>query len=431
MAKKKILLKEVYEKLLSDANAEKNDKLLPILAYDNEVVEKIEKLITIDAQDYEVAIDSENSKNYYDTYLRIFYGIIKCENEEDLGKWKDSIIENNPWKKALENSEQFRSIADSDYKIMEVLITKESEGFIKNLLDNNLFKTGIETINENDEFRKMIADELAIPFFEKLFSRFEHAFDGNFEDPRVIILGINPRLQNISHADFGLKNIYKNIFDYKCPSYVREENHEIYKYYFRNGGFFFGALGKNKKDKEKNKIMIKLREDFMNSLEMKFPYALYEFFPYATDSENNWYINIKINNGKKYLALEKLLPSQIWMLCLLTYTLKKAIFSGRTMYLFLTKNNEEFKKGFFDKYLELLNISNKTNIKILTKNNNQNRNFRWNNIKEYKKKKMNFASVEEFFKIIWGIPLFKLKRKRKRAKCRKLIRKRIVKSRKV
>ena len=401
MTENKISLKAVYENVLSEAYTEKNDKLLP----DDEVVEKIEKLIAIDARDYEAAIDSEDSKNYYDTYLRIFYGIIKCENEKDLGKWKDSIIENNPWKKALENSQQFRSIADSDYKIMEVLITKESEGFIKNLLDKNLFKTGIEAINENDEFRKTIADELAIPFFEKLFSRFEHAFDGNFEDPRVIILGINPRLQDISHKDFGLKNIYKNIFDYKCPSYVSNENHEIYKYYFRNGGFFFESLGKNKKDKDKNKKLEKLREQFMNSLKVKFPYALYEFFPYATDSENNWYKNIKINNGKEYLALEKLLPSQIWMLCLLTYTLKKAIFSGRTMYLFLTKNNEKFKEGFFDKYLELLNISNKTNINILTKNNDRNRNFHSYNIKYYfSNEKMKFKSIKDFFQTIWGIP---------------------------
>lgn len=404
MTENKISLKAVYENVLSEAYTEKNDKLLP----DDEVVEKIEKLIAIDARDYEAAIDS---KNYYDTYLRIFYGIVKCENEEDLGKWKDQIIENNPWKEALENSEQFRSIAVSDYKIMETLITKESEGFIKNILNNKLFEKGIETINENDEFRKTIADKLAIPFFEKLFSRFEHAFDGNFEDPRVIILGINPRLKDIHHKEFGLENIYNNIFDYKCPSYVSDENHEIYKYYFRNGGFFFEALERGEKEevKKNNEIKIDLRKEFMESLKKEFPYALYEFFPYATDSEINWYKNIEINNGKEYLALEKLLPSQIWMLCLLTYTLKKAIFSGRTMYLFLTKNNEEFKKGFFDKYLELLNISNKTNITILTKNNNQNRNFRRKNIKEYNKKKMNYDSVEAFFEKIWGITINKEK----------------------
>lgn len=207
MEEKKILLKEVYKNLLSHAYAEKNDNLLPIEEYDDEVAGKIETLITIDAQDYEAAIDSKNSKNYYETYLRIFYGIIKCENEEDLGKWKDPIIENNPWKKALENSEQFRSIADSDYKIMETLITKESEGFIKNILNNKLFEKGIKNISKNDDFRKTIADELAAPFFEKLFSRFEHAFDGNFEKTKVIILGINPRLKKISHKDFGLENI--------------------------------------------------------------------------------------------------------------------------------------------------------------------------------------------------------------------------------
>ena len=394
MAEKKILLKGIYENLLSKADTEKNDKLSSIEEYDDEVVENIEKLITIDAQDYKVAIDSKDSKNYYDTYLRIFYGIIICENEKDLGKWKDPIIENNPWKKALENSEQFRSIADSDYKIMEALIAKESESFIKNLLNNKLFEKGIKKINKNDDFRKTIADELAIPFFEKLFSRFEHAFDGNFENPRVIILGINPKLNKISHEDFGLEKIYKNIFDYNCSSYVSEENHEIYKYYFRNGGFFFEAL----KKEENNEIKIELRKEFMESLKKE--------FPYATDSEKNWYKNIKINNGKEYLALEKLLPSQIWMLCLLTYTLKKAIFSERTMYLFLTKNNEKFINNFFKNYLELLKLRNQTNIIILTKIDNRNRKFHYYNIKNYFKdeEEIIFESVEEFFKVIWNIP---------------------------
>lgn len=360
--------------------------------------DKYKDLLPIDNQDY------KDAKDYYEKYLQLFDGIIDCKDEESLNVMKKEIKENNPWENALNDSNQFRSVADSDYKIMEALITKESEYFIKNILNNNLFKKGIKTINENDSVRKKIADELAIPFFENLFSKFEHAFDGNFEDPRVIILGINPRLKDILHKDFGLEKIYNNIFDYKCPSYVSDENHEIYKYYFKNGGFFFESLGKNKKDKDKNKRLTELREEFMDSLKVKFPYALYEFFPYATDSEDNWYKNIKINNGKEYLAMEKILPSQIWMLCLLTYTLKKAIFSGRTMYLFLTKNNEKFKKGFFDKYLELLNVSNKPNIKILTKNNNQNRNLRWKNIKEYNKEKMKFDSFEDFFKEIWDIP---------------------------
>lgn len=407
MAENKISLKEVYKNLLSEAYTEKNDELLSIEEYDDEVVEKIENLIAIDARDYEAAIDPKDSKNYYDTYLRILYGIIKCEDDKQLEALKGEIKENNPWEKALENSEQFRSIADSDYKIMEALITKESESFIKNILNNKLFEKGIKNTSKNDEFRKTIADELAIPFFEELFSRFEHSFDGNFVEPRVIILGINPRLKNIRHKDFGLEDIYKNIFDYKCPSYVSNENHEIYKYYFRNGGFFFEALEKEEKEevKKNNEIKIELRKEFMESLKKEFPYALYEFFPYATDSENNWYKNIKINNGKEYLALEKLLPSQIWMLCILTYTLKKAIFSGRTMYLFLTKNKEKFKEKFFDNYLKLLNIQNQDNIIILTKKDNRNRNFHSYNIKNYFEdgEEISFGSVEEFFKEIWGI----------------------------
>lgn len=381
MTENKISLKEEYK------------NLIPTKKYVEKTAEDLDKLLSIDKDDYELAKDD------YAKYLKTLYQLIECKNEEQLEGLKEDIKNNNPWKKALENSEQFRSIADSDYKIMKVLITKESESFIKNILNEKLFEKGIKNISKNDDFRKTIADELATPFFEKLFSRFEHVFDGNFEDPRVIILGINPRLKNICHKDFGLENIYKNIFDYKCPSYVSDKNHEIYKYYFSNGGFFFEAL--EKEEVKKNE----LRKEFMESLKKESPYALYEFFPYATDSEKNWYKNIKIKNGKEYLALEKLLPSQIWMLCLLTYTLKKAIFSGRTMYLFLTKNNEEFKKGFFDKYLELLNISNKTNINILTKNNDRNRNFHSYNIKYYfSNEKMKFKSIEDFFEKIWGIP---------------------------
>lgn len=74
------------------------------------------------------------------------------------------------------------------------------------------------------------------------------------------------------------------------------------------------------------------------------------------------------------------------------------------MYLFLTKTNKSFKDKFFEKYRKLLEINEKSNVKILTKNNSQNRKFHCNNIKEYNKEKMNFASVEAFFEEIWDIP---------------------------
>lgn len=161
---------------------------------------------------------------------------------------------------------------------------------------------------------------------------------------------------------------------------------------------------KNKKYTTPNKI----KEDFLHQItsrEKNTPYALWEFFPYATNSEIEWYDGIKLSKDiTKYLELKKILPSQIWLLCLLTYTLKKAIFSRREMYLFLTKTNESFKNIFFENYRKLLKINNNSKVKILTKNNNQNRKFHCNNIKEYKKEKMNFASVEDFFEKIWGIP---------------------------
>ena len=101
------------------------------------------------------------------------------------------------------------------------------------------------------------------------------------------------------------------------------------------------------------------------------------------------------------------------------------------MYIFLTKTNKTFIDQFFKPYLDFVNIQNYTNIIILTKNNNQNRNFHWNNIKNYNKGKKTFKSVEDFFETIWGIPLFKMKRKRKKSESKKVIRRRIVKSRKV
>ena len=101
--------------------------------------EKYKDLLPIDNQDYIEA------KKYYEKYLEIFDEIIKCENEEDLEKWKDPIIENNPWKEALEYSKQYRSIADSDRSILEPLIEEE----INNLKKGGLTLEKIKTLQDN------------------------------------------------------------------------------------------------------------------------------------------------------------------------------------------------------------------------------------------------------------------------------------------
>ena len=108
--------------------------------------DKYKDLLPIDNQDY---IDA---KKYYEKYLEIFDGIIKCKNEIDLGKWKNTIIENKPWKKALENSNQFRSIADSDRSILEPLLEKEIKNFKNEIINKDLIK--IFNVNNIVDIRK-------------------------------------------------------------------------------------------------------------------------------------------------------------------------------------------------------------------------------------------------------------------------------------
>lgn len=386
--------------------------------------DKYKDLLPIDNQDY------KDAKDYYEKYLQIFDGIIDCNDEESLNDLKEKIENNNPWENALNDSNQFRSIADSDLSILEPLIQEEINNFKDNIFSEKMresFSDEVSTIYSQyggeEEFNTAIKENLAKPFFKQIFSDFEHAFDGNFENPRVIILGINPRLKNLKHESYELTKVYEKPFDSKRPTlYSEKDVRSKDEYYFIPNGFFFM---KNKKYTTPNKI----KEDFLHQItsrEKNTPYALWEFFPYATNSEIEWYDGIKLSKDiTKYLELKKILPSQIWLLCLLTYTLKKAIFSRREMYLFLTKTNESFKNIFFENYRKLLKINNNSKVKILTKNNNQNRKFHCNNIKEYKKEKMNFASVEDFFEKIWGIP------EKKKSPNKKVNSQRIVKSRKV
>lgn len=369
--------------------------------------EKYKDLLPIANQDYKNATDTTEGKNYYEIYLRIFDGIIKCENEKDLGKWKVPIIENNPWKKALENSEQFRSIADSDRSILEPLIEEEINNFKDNIFSKKMRKSFSDEVSKiysqyggEKKFNTEIKESIAKPFFEQIFSDFEHAFDGNFENPRVIILGINPKLANIKHKRFNLQRVYRDPFN-STRNTLFSNKLKNDEYYFIPNGFFFIETDKYKtSDKIKKKFLHQITSE-----EEDTPYALWEFFPYATNSEIEWYDGIKLSKDiTKYIELKKILPSQIWLLCILTYTLKKAIISRRKMYLFLTKTNESFKNKFFENYRKLLKINKKSKVEIFTKNNSQNRKFHCNNIKEYNKKKKNYDSVEDFFEEIWGIP---------------------------
>lgn len=280
--------------------------------------EKYKDLLPIDNQDYKKAIDTTDAKNYYETYLRIFDGIIKCENEEQLKDLKKDIKKNNPWKKALtkelRKSNKYRSIADSDRSILEPLIEEEINSFEDNnisektreFLNKELRKT-YRPFDEKSKFNDVVENTIATIFFNQLFSDFEHVFDGNFENPRVVILGINPKLSDIEHKRFNLQRVYKNPFNSRRNTLFsnndeNDENDKNDKYYFVDNGFFF-----SKNDNKVSNNIIKgifLRK--VNNSKIDTPYCLWEFFPYATTSENEWYDGIKISiKVKKYLELKK------------------------------------------------------------------------------------------------------------------------------
>lgn len=409
MTENKISLKAVYENVLSEAYTEKNDKLLP----DDEVVEKIEKLIAIDARDYEAAIDSKDSKNYYDTYLRIFYGIIKCEDEESLNDLKKAIKENNPWKNALNDSNQFRSIADSDRSILEPLIEKEIKNFKNEILSKNLKKfynvnNIVELLSNNSDEKKKIESiidkNMATKFYEAIFRDFEHAFDGNFEDPRVLILGINPKL-DIKHERYNLIETYREPFSNRRKTLINKK--ESKDYYFKPKGFFFSGMDDSPEANDLKEMFKELviKEDKVT------PYALLELYPYATKGTNEWYGGISISEKKilDYMKQNNFLPSQIWLLCLATFTIKKALLNPkRELYIFCTKREKTFLDSFLKNYLEgILEITSTSNVKILLKKDDQNRNFNVNNINPYfENSGIVFAEndFKEFFKVIWDIP---------------------------
>ena len=133
MAKEKKSIKKIYQEILSDE-------------YDNEVAEKIEKLISIDNGDY------ETSKEYYKNYLRILDGVVKSKDKSSLKKWKKKIIKESPWKRAVKKSKEslYRGIADSDREILLPLLKEEIQ--IRKNLKRNIFNTIKDRRNSCREF---------------------------------------------------------------------------------------------------------------------------------------------------------------------------------------------------------------------------------------------------------------------------------------
>ena len=378
MAKEKKSIKKIYEEILSDE-------------YDNEVADKIEKLKTIDEQDYEAA------EEYYKNYLRILDGVVKSKDKSSLKKWKKKIIKESPWKRAVKKSKEslYRGIADSDREILLPLLKEEIQILNKENL-NDLEKISRETSSTKFKIGATPAEN----FFAFIFRDFEQAFDGNFENPRVIFLGINPKIEKLDHEDYKLEDRFSEPFNKKRP--VLLNTNENKDYYFGKGSFFFSTF--NSKDE-------KIKTEFINRVidETEItPFAFWEFYPYATMNQKSWYKEIEIRNGKikKYFEWRIVLPSQIWLLCLLSYAIKKAQFENKELILYCTKKNAPFAENTMMPLVDILEIDKNKRICILTSK-SQSRVFSKGNIKAYPKKEMpkfiKLDSNKEFFASVWGI----------------------------
>lgn len=362
-----------------------------------DLVEKYENVFPIFASDY------IKEKKAYDKYLELFDRILNAEKEEELEECKKQITAEMPWKNAFYENNEFKSIADTDRKILKPMLDYEKKAvdeFIKNEAEK---EAETKTKNKTKKYNGT-ADDL----FKKLFNDFEHAFDGNFENPKVIILGINPKISDIDHDSYDLQRVYEEPFD-EYRGTLFSENPKKNDYYFsKTNGLFFKGLDTS--DDKRQELYQKFMTQ-VNCKKKETPFALWEFFPYASQSEKVWHKDVPIALGakgiKQFFDLERILPSQIWMLCLLTYTIKKSIIDEKQIKLFLRKNNEKFRQSFLDSYFELLNW--KDCVTVLTKKNGRNKEFTRNNISEKdffgRKHKICMSTDEEFFKFIWEIKI--------------------------
>lgn len=334
--------------------------------------EKYKDIFKISEEDYQKAKEYQKGKNYYDFYLEIFDSLIY---NFDKDKLKKAIEDSNPWQgsNSSNNKYTFKSLAFSDYDILESLLSYN----IKELEQNG-----------KEEAKSII---------ESRFDDFEHAFDGNFINPKVILLGINPKMAS-NHESYGLKNtVYKDPFNEKRPVLNHSEDDFNKDYYFKKSGFFYTKdVPENIREKH---IELSTDPDSVT------PFALLEVFPYASKNAKEWQKGYKISSSiRPYFNLKKALPSQIWLICLLTYAIK----CSKKLFLYLRINNRSFRDNFLDPYFTQLKLESNEHIQVLTKKSSSNQVFSENNIKPYfkgNKLKDRTESEKTFFEDIWGISL--------------------------
>lgn len=327
--------------------------------------EKYKNIFNISEEDYQKA------PKYYNTYLEIFHNLV--DNNKNKYELKEDIEKSNPWKTSNSSNNKFKSLAISDLEILERLL-------IHNIIElNQDGKTEAESI------------------IESRFNDFEHAFDGNFINPKVILLGINPKMAS-NHESYGLENtVYEDPFNEKRPVLNHSKDDFNKDYYFKKSGFFYTKdVPENIREKH---IELSTHPDSIT------PFALLEVFPYASENVEEWKKGYTISSSiRPYFNLKKTLPSQIWLICLLTYAIKYS----KKLFLYLRINNSGFRNNFLNPYFKELMLESNEHIQVLTKVNDRNQVFSKNNIKPYfrgNKLKVRTDSEETFFEDIWGISL--------------------------
>lgn len=331
--------------------------------------ETYKAIFKISEEDYQKAKKHPEEENYYDIYLEIFDSLI---NNFDKDKLKEAIEDTNPWKTSNSSNNKFKSLAGSDYHIL-----------------GDLLKENIKTL---EKAGKKDAKNIV----ESRFDDFEHAFDGNFINPRVILLGINPKMAS-NHESYKLKNtVYKDPFKEKRSVLNHPKDDFNKDYYFKKSGLFYT------KDVPENirqeHIELSTKDNRVT------PFALLEVFPYASENAKEWQKGYRISSSiRPYFNLKKTLPSQIWLVCLLTYAIKNTT----NLFLYLRIDNVNFRKNFLDPYFDLLSLKSSGTIKVLTKKSSIPK-FSKNNIKPYFKEltlNIRTDSAESFFEDIWCISL--------------------------
>ena len=305
--------------------------------------------------------DYEKAATHYDEYLAIFHDLVQGDIF-DADNLRERIEKSNPWKNSgySDGKYEFISLAGTDCDILAPL-----------LIDN------IENSQQED----------AKEVIQARFKDFEHAFDGNFINPRVILLGINPKMSS-EHDSYGLKDtVYKEPFNTNRPILDND-------YYNGSDSIFYAET-------KEFPLLQKSLRDMIYEDKTETPVALFEFFPYASETETNWRDGYKIDDAIiQYFNFKKILPSQIWMVCLLTYTIKHS----EKLFLFLRKNNKDFRNHFLNKYFEAIQIMNKENIKVLSKKSSKY--LSSGNVKPYFNgtiTNIRTDTVEHFFEDLWDI----------------------------